>query len=110
MSSLTPAAVLAAVHARGLAASECSVLVLGAGAVLVLVWLGVAARRQARRLSRSTTRALSGGRRPRAGDTRRMVARAGRSRRASWRFRKALLLSVLLAAAYVWTRVHTHTR
>lgn len=85
-------------------------LVMGAGIALVLLWLGAKARFHSRRLSRSFTRSLSlsSPRKQRAALGKpRMAARMGRSRRASWRFRKAVLISVLLAAAWLFTQLHT---
>jgi len=37
-----------------------------------------------------------------------MLTRAARSRRATWRFRKAALLSALLAAAWLFVQLHPH--
>ena len=110
MTALTLAAA-PVTHGSQFVLSGRSGLVLGAGIVLVLLWLGAKARFHARRFSRLSSRALSGASRThsKALGTPRMVARAGRSRQASRSFRKALFVSVLLAVAWVWVDLHSRT-
>jgi hypothetical protein len=99
------------VHGSQFVLSGRSGLVLGAGIVLVLLWLRAKARFHARRFSRLSSRAMSGPVRSqsRSMGSPRMVARASRSRQASRQFRKAVFVSVLLAVAWVWVDVHSRT-
>lgn len=88
------------------------------GAVLVFVagWvagLWLISRVDGARFSCSISRSFasgSSGRRVSARAEHRMLARPRRSRRASRRFRKALLFSALITAAVLPARLHPHAR
>lgn len=98
----TPAHATLSTHALLIAASCIA-------AWLLVLWLK--ARLQGGRLARSVSRAYAptaSRRRPTARTEHRMVARSARSRRASRQLRKALLISVLIAAAVLFTHLHPH--
>ena len=78
-----------------------------------LVLLRVKSRVSRARLARAVARSFNPnrpGRRPSARAEHRMLTRSARSRRATWRFRKAMLLSSLIAAAWLFVQLHPHAR
>ncbi|HEV2343463.1 MAG TPA: hypothetical protein VGS97_05165 [Actinocrinis sp.] len=100
-----------ATHAPSMALSPDTALFVGAAGAAVVFWLWLRARYLRRRLRRAFTRSLSYGtsrRQLKSLRKRKVLARAGRARRATLRFRLAALLGLLLAAA--WLYGHTHTR
>ena len=88
-------------------------IALAVGAVaLYLAWLWVKARLFRGHLTRAVSRAYAptgNGRRPSTRIEHRMVARTTRSRKADYQFRKALLITALIAAAVVFVHLHPHT-
>lgn len=102
---------LPATHTPGVALSPNTALLLGAAGAAVMFWLWLRARYLRRRLSRAFTRSLSYGssrKQLKSLRKRKVLARAGRARRATLRFRLAALVGLLLAAA--WLLGHAHTR
>jgi hypothetical protein len=90
-----------------------AVLLVGAVIALYVGGLWLKSRVLRGRLSRSLSRSMAHP--TRRGQSRalshpRTLARAGRSRRATRRFRTAALISALIAAAWLFTQLHTHTR
>jgi hypothetical protein len=102
-----------AAHTTHIAVNPRPALLLLAGAVaLYVLWLCVKSRVLRRRLARAFTRSLSHTTsRGQLKSLRKhqVMARAGRSRRATRRFRLALVLSVLLFAAWAYGELHTRT-
>ncbi len=112
MSPLSAVGPLAApaTHAPSVHLSSNAALLLGAAGAAVVFWLWLRARYLRRRLSRAFTRSLSYGssrKQLKSLRKRKVLAHAGRSRRATARFRFAVVLSVLLAAAWLWSKAHT---
>lgn len=113
MSPLSAVGPLAApaTHAPSVHLTPNGALLLGAAGTAIVFWLWLRARYLRRRLRRAFTRSLSygtSGRQLKSLRKRKVLARAGRARRATVRFRLAVLLSLLLAAA--WLYGHAHTR
>ena len=89
-----------------------AVLLVGAAIAIYLAGLWVKARLLNGRVTRSLTRSMAlptPRAQRRALGHPRTLARATASRRATWRFRKAVLITALIAAAWLWTQVHSHT-
>lgn len=101
-----------AAHSAHPAVNPRIIVLVGAVLGIYLLGLWVKSKLLRNRLTRAVTRcaSLSGfRRRGRSLGSPRMLARAGRSRRATWRFRKTLLISALIAGVWYWTQLHTHT-
>lgn len=112
MSPLSAVGPLAAptTHAPSVHLSPNTALFVGAVGAAVVFWLWLRARYLSRRLSRAFNRSLSYGssrRQLKSLRKRKVLARAGRARRATSRFRLAVLLGVLLAAAWLLSQAHT---
>jgi len=113
MFSLSAAGPLAApaTHAPSVHLSPNAALFVGAVGAAVVFWLWLRARYLHRRLSRAFTRSLSYGssrKQLKSLRKRKVLARARRAHRASFRFRVALLLSVVLFAAVAYVHGHVH--
>ena len=99
-----------ATHAPSVALSPNAAPLLSAVGAAAVFWLWLRARYLRRRLRRAFTRSLSygtSGRQLRSLRNRKVLTRASRARRATLRFRLALLLSVLLTAAFLYSHAHT---
>jgi len=112
MSPLSAAGPLAApaTHAPSVHLSPNAALLAGATGAAIMFWLWLRARYLRRRLSHAFNRSLSYGssrKQLRSLRKRKVLARAGRARRATARFRLAAVLSVLLAAAWLVSQTHT---
>ena len=102
----------AATHTTHVTVNPHAALLVGAVVGAWLLVLRIKSRFARGRLSRAVTRsmALSSTRaQTKALGSTRMLNRAARSRRATWRFRKAVAISALIAAAYVFVHLHPHT-
>ena len=109
LSALGPLAA-PATHAPSVHLSPNAALLLGAAGAAVVFWLWLRARYLRRRLSRAFTRSLSYGSsrtQLKSLRKRKVLARAGRARRATSRFRLAMVLSLLLATAWLVSQAHT---
>jgi len=104
------APILAAAHAAQVTVNPRAAALLGGALAAWLLILRAKSRVSRARLARAVSRSFNPnrpGRRPSTHAERRMLSRSARSRRASWRFRKAALVSGLLAAAWLFTELHT---
>jgi hypothetical protein len=108
------ALIRAAAAAHGAHATVNTRAVAVAAVSLAAVWLAglwLISRVERARLSRSISRSFAPGssrRRTSGRAGRRMLARSARSRRTTRRFRKAALISALIAAAWLFVQLHTH--
>jgi len=96
-----------ATHAPSVHLSPNAALFVGAVGAAVVFWLWLRARYLRRRLSRAFTRSLSHGssrKQLKSLRKRKVLALAGHARRATFRFRTATLVSLLLTAAWLWSR------
>ena len=107
------APILAAAHTTHITVNpRAAALVCGALAAWLLL-LRLKSRVSRARLARAVSRSFNPsrpGRRPSARAQHRMLTRSARSRRATWRFRKAALVSGLIAAVWLFTELHARAR
>lgn len=106
------APILAAAHAAHVTVNPRAAALVGAVLAAWLLILRAKSRLSRARLARAVSRSFNPnrpGRRPSARAQHRMLARSARSRRATWRFRKAALISSLIAAAWLYAQLHPHT-
>jgi hypothetical protein len=104
--------IAAAAHVHQVTVNPHGVLMLAAAvAALYLLVLWVKARLLRGRLSRTVSRSFAptASRRPSARTEHRMVTRSASSRQATRQFRKAALISALIAAMWLFTQLHPHT-
>ena len=109
---MNPTALAAAYAAQVTVNPGAAAMVGGAFAAWLLV-LRLRSRVSRARLARAVARAFDPnhpGRRPNARAEHRMLARSAHSRRAARRFRKAALISALIAAAWLFAELYGHTR
>ena len=107
------APILAAAHAAHVTVNPRAAALVGAVLAAWLLILRAKSRLSRARLTRAVARSFTPdrpGRRPSARAEHRMLTRSARSRRATWRFRKAVLLSALMGAAWLFVQLHGHAR
>jgi hypothetical protein len=107
------APILAAAHAAQVTVNPRAAALIGAVAAAWLLILRAKSRVSRARLARAVARSFNPnrpGRRPSARAQHRMLTRSARSRRATWRLRKATLLGALMGAAWLFVQLHGHTR
>lgn len=86
-------------------------LVLGIGIALVLSWLWTRLKIRRRRLAKAFNRSLAFGtqrKQLKSMSKRKVMTKARRARKSTWRFRTAVLFSALLMTAWLWTWVEVH--
>lgn len=106
------APLLAAEHAAQVTVNPRVAALVGGAVAAWLLILRVKSRASRARLARAVAHSFTPdrpGRRPSARAQHRMLTRSARSRRATLRFRKAAAVSVLLAAAWLFTELHART-
>ena len=107
------APILAAAHAAQVTVNPRAAALVGSVVAAWLLLLRLKSRLSRARLARAVARSFNPNRparRPSARAEHRMLTRSARSRRATWRFRKAALVSDLITAAWLFAQLHGHTR
>ena len=107
------APLFAAAHAAQVTVNPRAAALVGGVLAAWLLVLRAKSRVSRARLARAVSRSFNPnrpGRRPSARAEHRMLTRSARSRRATWRLRKAVVLSALMGAAWLFVQLHGHTR